>query len=255
MPELEAALRDLRLVQRAQRAVEQALPEGLHIRCPQCKNPIEIVDDSSLSDLVCASCGSTFQLTDDSDRTFRAGREEMVNHFQLLERVGVGAFGSVWSARDTQLDRTVALKIPRKGQMGPEDQELFIREARAAAQLKHPSIVSVLEVGRYKDRIYIACDFIEGVDLADWLTDQQTTSREAAELCVTVADALEHAHKHGVIHRDLKPSNIMLDRSGEPHLMDFGLAKREAAEITMTLEGKLLGTPAYMSPEQARGDM
>ena len=147
----------------------------------------------------------------------------------------------------------VALKIPRKGELSPEDAEQFIREARAAAQLNHPNIVSVLEVGRDKDRVYIACDFVQGLDLADWLSDHQATPREAAELCVTVADALEHAHRHGVIHRDLKPSNIMLDAQGEPHLMDFGLAKREAGEITMTVDGKLLGTPAYMSPEQARG--
>ena len=129
------------------------------------------MDDSSLSDVVCPSCGSGFSLTDDSDRTFQASQQEMVNHFQLLDRVGVGAFGSVWSARDTQLDRLVALKIPRKGELSPEEAEQFIREARAAAQLKHPHIVSVLEVGRYKDRIYIACDFIQGLDLADWLID------------------------------------------------------------------------------------
>ncbi len=133
-----------------------------------------------------------------------------------------------------------------------EDQQRVVREASAAAQLKHSNIVSVLEVGRYKDRIYIACDYIEGVDLADYLVDQRVAPREAAELCVTVADALQHAHERGVIHRDLKPSNIMLDNSGQPHLMDFGLAKRDAAEITVTLDGKLLGTPAYMSPEQAR---
>ncbi len=108
-------------------------------------------------------------------------------------------------------------------------------------------------MGRHEDWIYIVSDFVQGLDLADWLTDQQSTPREAAELCATMADALQHAHEHGVIHRDLKPSNIMLDTSGEPHLMDFGLAKRESGEMTMTVEGKLLGTPAYMPPEQARG--
>ena len=224
-PELGEALRDLRFVQQAQLAADQSPSGGLRIRCPHCHHPIEIVDDSSLSDVVCPSCGSGFSLTDDSDRTFQASQQEMVNHFQLLDRVGVGAFGSVWSARDTQLDRMVALKIPRKGELSPEEAEQFIREARAAAQLKHPNIVSVLEVGRYKDRIYIACDFIQGLDLADWLTDHQATPREAAELCATLADALEHAHRHGVIHRDLKPSNIMLDAQGEPHLMDFGLGQ------------------------------
>jgi len=248
------ALGHLRLVQNAQAEAHQSLAAGLHIRCPHCRSPIEVVQLPSLSDLVCPSCGSRFSLLDDPEQTFRADREEMVNHFQLLERVGVGAFGTVWRARDTQLDRTVALKIPRKGQVGPQDQEQFIREARAAAQLKHPGIVRVLEVGRFRDRIYIACDFIQGRDLAAWLADQQVTPREAAALCVTIADALQHAHECGVVHRDLKPSNIMLDAMGQPHLMDFGLAKRQAAEVTVTIRGKLLGTPAYMSPEQARGN-
>jgi WD40 repeat protein len=95
---------------------------------------------------------------------------------------------------------------------------------------------------------------VAGLTLADWLTGQRPTAREAAELCVKIAGALEHAHAAGIVHRDLKPSNIMLDPSGEPHLMDFGLAKREAGEITMTVDGHVLGTPAYMSPEQARGE-
>jgi serine/threonine protein kinase len=215
---------------------------------------MELADDHPFSDLLCASCGSPFGLTDDSDPTFPEGQQEMVNHFQLLERVGIGAFGVVWKARDTQLDRIVALKIPRKGQLSAEESEQFVREARAASQLKHPNIVSVLEVGRYEDRIYMACDFIEGMDLADWLVDGQPTPHEAAELCATLADAVAHAHWMEVIHRDLKPSNIMLDAKGEPHLMDFGLAKRESGEVTMTIDGKLLGTPAYTSPEQARGD-
>jgi serine/threonine protein kinase len=185
--------------------------------------------------VTCPSCGSHFSLVDDSPRTYQASSQQTIGHFQLLDKVGVGAYGSVWSARDTELDRTVAVKIPRKGQLSQEDSELFIREARAAAQLKHPHIVNVLEVGRHEDRIYIVTDFVQGLDLADWLTDQQATPREAVELCATMADALQHAHDHGVIHRDLKPSNIMLDTAGEPHLMDFGLAKREAGEMTMTV--------------------
>lgn len=252
MPELAAELRNLRIVECAEQDA-QSVREGLHIRCPYCHNPVELVDDASLSDVLCPSCGSQFSLVDDSPRTYQATSQQTIGHFQLLDKVGIGAFGSVWSARDTELDRQVAVKIPRKGQLSPEDGELFIREARAAAQLKHPHIVSVLEVGRHEDRIYIVTEFVHGLDLADWLTDQHATPREAAELCATMADALQHAHDQRVIHRDLKPSNIMLDTEGEPHLMDFGLAKRESGEMTMTVEGKLLGTPAYMSPEQARG--
>ena len=112
----------------------------------------------------------------------------------------------------------------------------------------------VHEVGREDDNIYIVSDFVRGVPLSDWLTGQQVTARETSELCVKIAEALHHAHEAGVIHRDLKPSNIMIDAEMEPHIMDFGLAKREAGEITMTLDGHVLGTPAYMSPEQAQGE-
>jgi serine/threonine protein kinase len=177
-----------------------------------------------------------------------------LGRFELIERIGVGGFGSVWKARDKELDRTVAIKIPRAVGMTPEQQEKFFREARAAAQLRHPSIVSVHEVGRDGDSVYIVSDFVRGVTLGDWLTGQKLTSREAAELCAKVADALHHAHEQGVVHRDLKPANIMIDYDGEPHLMDFGLARRESGEVTVTVDGQLLGTPAYMSPEQAQGE-
>ena len=178
----------------------------------------------------------------------------MIGHFMLVEAVGTGQFGSVWKARDSKLDRTVAVKIPRVGQFGHAGNEQFLREARAAAQIRHPNIVSVHEVGREGDTVYIVSDFIEGANLKDWLTGQRLTSREAAQLCLKLSLALHEAHETGVIHRDLKPGNILLDRSGEPYLTDFGLAKRESGEITMTVEGRILGTPAYMSPEQARGE-
>ena len=176
-----------------------------------------------------------------------------IGHFELVEQIGVGTFGFVWKARDKELDRTVAIKIPRKGQLDPGETEQFLREARAAAQLRHPNIVSVHEVGREQDTVFIVSDFVEGVTLADRLTAQKFSCREAAELCAKIADALHHAHESGVIHRDLKPGNIILDADGEPHIMDFGLARREAGEVTMTVEGRVLGTPAYMSPEQAKG--
>jgi serine/threonine protein kinase len=172
----------------------------------------------------------------------------------LREKLGTGAFGTVWKALDTELDRTVAVKIPRKDMLDAQESEQFFREARAAAQLKHSNIVSVHEVGRESDTIYIVSDFVEGLSLADWLTAQQLTFQESSELCVKIAEALEHAHQAGVVHRDLKPSNIMIDAGGEPHIMDFGLAKRASGEITMTMEGQILGTPAYMSPEQAKGE-
>jgi serine/threonine protein kinase len=224
----------------------------MHIRCPHCRNAVEIVGDSELTDVVCPSCGSAFSLLPATESYTPATRS--IAHFQLLQALGTGSFGTVWKARDTQLDRLVAVKIPRQGQIESADAEQFLREARAAAQLRHPQIVAVHEVGRDNGTLYIVSDFIQGVTLADRLTAGPVTPREAAELVAQVAEALHHAHEAGVIHRDLKPSNIMLDGEGKAHLMDFGLAKREAGEITMTVDGKILGTAAYMSPEQARGE-
>jgi WD40 repeat protein len=225
----------------------------LDVRCPSCRAPMEVAVDTQLTDLTCGACGSHFSLVDEGQETrFRPALTKL-GRFELVERIGVGGFGSVWKARDRELDRTVAIKIPRHGGMSAEDQEKFFREARAAAQLRHPSIVSVHEVGRDGDSVYIVSDFVRGVTLSDWLTGQQLTGREAAKLCAEIADALHHAHQQGVVHRDLKPANIMVDHDGQPHLMDFGLARRDAGEVTVTTDGQVLGTPAYMSPEQAEG--
>ena len=226
---------------------------GLHIRCPHCNNHVELVTDSPFESITCAACGSTFNLAVREEHTSIATPLRSISHFELISRLGVGGFGTVWKARDTDLDRVVAVKIPRKGQLDARETEQFFREARAAAQLRHPNIVTVYEVGRDNDTIFIVSDLVRGVTLSDWLTGQPPSSREAAVVCKKVAEALDHAHEKGVIHRDLKPSNIILDLEGEPHLMDFGLAKREAHEVTMTVDGQLLGTPAYMSPEQADG--
>jgi serine/threonine-protein kinase len=128
-----------------------------------------------------------------------------------------------------------------------------MEEARVVAQLSHPGIVSVHEIGRDGDRVYIVSDLIEGCPLTNKIDEGGLPWRVAAELCVQIADALGHAHEMGIVHRDLKPPNILLDESGRPHITDFGLAKHISRDVTVTADGHILGTPAYMSPEQAEG--
>jgi eukaryotic-like serine/threonine-protein kinase len=185
-----------------------------------------------------------------------AGPPRRVGAYELLEELGGGSFGAVYRALDTELDREVAVKVLRAGRLArTEDVERFLREARSAAQLKHPGIVSLYHADRTPDGVsYLVEELVRGQTLADRFTTGPMDPRAAAELLAQVAEALDAAHKLGVIHRDVKPSNIILDADGKPHVTDFGLAKWEAEDVTMTPEGEVLGTPAYMSPEQARGE-
>jgi WD40 repeat protein len=177
-----------------------------------------------------------------------------IGQFDLIRSVGTGAFGEVWKAKDTQLDRFVAIKIPHAKQLVGKNAEKFFREARAAAQLKHSNIVPVFEVGRHESVLFIVSQFIEGVSMEDFLSAKKLSVQESAKMVATIAEAIGYAHSAGVIHRDLKPSNILLDDTGKPYIVDFGLAKRETDELTVTMDGTILGTPLYMSPEQARGE-
>src|SRR4029078_1778908 len=158
-------------------------------------------------------------------------------------------------AFDARLERVVALKVQRAGNFAShEEVQRFLREARSTASLKHPAIVSLYETGQNEDGVaYLLCEYIEGVTLETRLKQGPLECSEAAALAADLADALGYAHDHGVIHRDIKPSNMILDLRGRPHLMDFGLAKQDTTDPSVTSEGRLLGTPAYMSPEQARG--
>jgi WD40 repeat protein/tRNA A-37 threonylcarbamoyl transferase component Bud32 len=253
-------------VQRLAEGMPAALPQAVHICCPHCHNPMELTSDHP-DEVSCPSCGSAFRVRDTRPpEAVNGGR--LLGQFHLLERVGLGAFGAVWRARDTQLDRIVALKVPHAGLIAlPTERERFQREARAAAQLRHPGIVTVHEVQTLDGLPAIVADFIDGVSLRDLLTERPLTFREAAALVAEVAEALDYAHGMGLVHRDIKPANIMIDERtagtgtlegdlagvGRPLVMDFGLALRPEDELTLTLDGHVLGTPAYMSPEQAAG--
>jgi tRNA A-37 threonylcarbamoyl transferase component Bud32/tetratricopeptide (TPR) repeat protein len=195
-------------------------------------------------------------------------RPRRLSRYDLLEPVGRGSFGVVWRARDTELDREVAVKLPRPGVVDDADRERFLREARNAAQLRHPGIVAVYDVGRSEDTVYVVTEFVAGPTLADTLETGRPSIGAAVDLVAALADALQHAHDQGVIHRDLKPANVLLasrgreprestpaaHAPGSPKIADFGLAKRQSAEATLAVAGQVLGTPAYMAPEQAGGE-
>lgn len=230
---------------------------ALRVLCPQCRLHIQVLDEVAPEELCCPDCEHRFSLLQGGVpiEEAEAGVHRLkrtIAHFHLLEQLGMGAFGSVWKARDTDLDRIVAIKIPRGDRLNPEEVERFFREARAAAQFRHPNLVGVQAVGREGNQLYIVSDFIEGLPLDAWRGEQQLEFRQTAELVHKIASAIQAAHDGGVIHRDLKPQNILIDSDDEPCIVDFGMAKRHL-EAELTSDGQTLGTPLYMSPEQASG--
>ncbi len=227
----------------------------MRVRCPNCSHPIELVDDVDLEQISCPSCGSQLNLSGSDEETVTAmitSRIPALQSFQLLESVGAGQFGRVWRARDADLDRFVAVKLPHNQYLSPDEAGFFLREAQSAARLSHPNIVTVFEVGRHEETVYIVSEFVDGLPLREWSKVGKPDARQAAQLVAKIARALEHAHSKGIVHRDMKPGNIVMDGAGEPHITDFGLAKREGADVTIAVTGQVLGTPAYMAPEQVR---
>jgi len=228
----------------------------LRIQCPHCGHPVRVASPE-VEEVTCLSCGSSLRVDAWSQRRRHSAPRlpRPLGKFQLLELLGVGAFGAVYRARDSELERTVAIKIPRSGYFASDEEEQrFLNEARTAAGLRHAGIVQVHQVDRVDGMPLIVSDFIDGQTLTDYATERKLSFQEIAELTAQVAEALDHAHQAGVFHRDVKPSNILIEGDGRPVLTDFGLARRDEAEIVITLDGQVLGTPAYMSPEQAAGE-
>jgi WD40 repeat protein/predicted Ser/Thr protein kinase len=190
--------------------------------------------------------------------TSAPGTLDHLGDYELLEEVGRGGMGVVFRARQIKLDREVALKVIRDSALASSaDVDRFRDEAAAAARLAHPHIVRVHDIGEAEKRPYFAMEFIAGRHLGEITRHGPLSARVAAELIAKLAGAIQHAHERGVLHRDLKPSNVLVDAAGEPHITDFGLAKRfdpasvGSCHAPLTLTGQVLGTPAYMAPEQA----
>jgi Tol biopolymer transport system component len=178
-----------------------------------------------------------------------------VSHYEILERLGGGGMGVVYKARDTRLGRTVALKfVPPELTRDPEAKERFLREARAASALDHPNLCTVYEIGETGEgRLFLAMARYDGETLKKRLERGPLPVEEAVDVARQVAQGLAKAHRHGIVHRDVKPANLMLTSDGVVKILDFGLAKL-AGTAGITREGSALGTPAYMAPEQARGE-
>ena len=189
----------------------------------------------------------------DWTQTWSQGSLGSLGRFQLRERLGDGGFGHVYLAYDPRLDRDVALKVLKQPNPGERVMERFFREARAAARLDHPNIVAVHDAGYDEGRCWVAFHFIGGRSL-DWYHDHHRLDpATAARILRDLADAVDHAHRQGVLHRDIKPANVLIDDLGRPRLIDFGLARRADLDSSLTHDGAVVGTPAYMSPEQALG--
>ncbi|MFZ0917210.1 MAG: serine/threonine-protein kinase [Candidatus Udaeobacter sp.] len=258
----------LRLCPKCGQEIPADAPEG---GCPGCllegglglraETSVAGVDSSAV-----AACSAEATAKAGSARTDDPGRPaspipattrlaELLGEFgdyELLEEIGRGGQGVVFRARQKSLNRTVALKVISLGQWASKAHlKRFRREAEAAANLDHPNIVPIYEVGERDGSCYFSMKFIEGGQLDEVVRRTPMTIRKSAELIAKVARTVHYAHEHGIVHRDIKPGNVLLDAESEPHLTDFGLARLVESESTITRTLEVLGTPSYMAPEQA----
>ena len=191
---------------------------------------------------------------------------DKIQRYQIVDLIGKGGMGEVYLAKDTALDRRVALKfLPDELENDPRMRERFIREAKSAASLDHPFICKIYESGVHEGKAFIAMEYIEGETLMDRMKQEPVPLRDAIRITLEIGEALENAHKAGIVHRDLKPANIMITSQGHTKVMDFGLAKRfhpaadtqdktrTVTQASITEHGAITGTISYMSPEQAKG--
>ncbi len=235
--------------------------------CPGCQSSIELSSEGKVSEIsfVKSEIETSFgaegtKKIDSFPRQLRTGASNLKTQtiggrYELNQLLGKGGFGEVWKAVDSRMDRTVAIKLPRFLPNESKKIERFLREGRAAAQLRHPNIVSVFDAAEWSGQHYLAIEFVDGQPLSKFGVDQELTDLEAAQMISELARALHYAHTRSIVHRDIKPQNIVINVDGRPQILDFGLAKSLAEEVALTTDGTIMGTPAYMSPEQAQGDI
>jgi len=228
------------------------------IKCLKCQ--AEILDDSRF----CSKCGAPIHPTEEifisQTRTILKPMEELrpgtslANKYRIIEVLGRGGMGIVYKAEDTKLKRHVALKfLPPELIQDEEARERLVIEAQAAAALSHPNICTIYEIEEEEGKSFIAMEYVEGQSLKNKIDKTPLGIEEALDMSIQIAEGLEQAHKKGIIHRDIKSANIMVTDEGRTKIMDFGLAKVKGGTF-LTREGTTLGTVAYMSPEQARGE-
>jgi eukaryotic-like serine/threonine-protein kinase len=223
--------------------------------CPVCLLETGLLADEPLGGIVDFGRNVGVRAADRKKAARPAGVLGDFGDYELLEEIGRGGQGVVYRAHQKSLNRTVALKVFGHGPWTTEAHlKRFRREAEAAASLDHPGIVPIYEVGERDGQCYFSMKFVEGGQLDEVTKRQPIPIRRAVELIAKVARTVHHAHEHGILHRDIKPGNILLDKNGEPHLTDFGLARLVEMESTVTGTLEVMGTPSYMAPEQAAGE-
>jgi len=259
MPELGCAFAKLRLIARAQQMAGEGSGEssrGSDLEPASFENdePATPADDDTFSFHGLPFSGDFSEYRFDADGMPAAGLRQFGDYY-LLKELGRGGMGVVYEAEQLSLNRKVALKMILAGSMASEaDIVRFHTEAEAAAQLDHPNVLKIFEIGEWEGCHFFSMAFVRGRNLAEEVRDQLLSSQQAAGYLVKLAKAISHAHRQQVLHRDLKPSNVLIDHHGEVYVTDFGLAKRLDVDTSLTATGHVLGTPAFMSPEQAAAD-
>ncbi len=196
----------------------------------------------------------TLPRADSASPSLASNPPKILGDYEIIEEIERGGMGIVYKALDRKLNRVVALKLIRSGELASEEEvQRFLSEAEAAAALTHPGIVPIFEVGTLHGLVFYTMAYIEGPSLAELVDDVNLDPLEAVRIIHKLCAAVECAHQAGVYHRDLKPSNVLINKLGQPIIIDFGLAKNANRDMALTATGQLLGTPAYMAPEQAAG--